>query len=302
MDGKSLLYSLRNALNEPSDSDFLDDRTSYEYLWQSAIEFTDRTSCLTTTQSITTVANQAEYTLNADYMKIYLKNSDNNYFIKYNDGTDDQFPTFKEKEDVIWQNSTESVTIPSHFYIEDDPTLDTSSSGAASSTGLAVNNQTILNASAGNFNDASAGDTVSNLTDTSDGYVLSKSSSIQITTRLFGGTNNYWSNADTFMIQPQGRMRLVLSPPPSTASHTITFYYVKRPDPVFSDFGTYRFQPQHMQAIIFYAAWLYKYRDRAPQYGDRFYQYFDNQVRKSSVQINRGFKRGGFKVNLKKRA
>lgn len=303
MDGVTALRSLRQLLSEASDSTFMDTKTSYEYLWQAAIEFTDRTSCLTNTQSISTVANQAAYSLDADYMKIYLKNSDNNYFLKYNDGSANSFINFKEKDSLIYQNSTGSTTVPSWFYIEDEPTLNTQITGTISAAGALSGGQVTLTDTsvATKFSNASAGDAVHNTTDSSAGYVISKTSATALVTALFDGTDNDWDLADAYVLQPQGRMRLVLSPPPSTASHTITFYYVQRPAPVFSNYGVYRFQPQHMRAIINYTAWLYKYRDREPNYGDKFYQIFELETRKSGANINKGLNRQGFKVNFLKR-
>lgn len=303
MDGKSLLRNLRQLLNEASDSAYMDNRTSYEYLWQAAIEFVERTNCLAATQSITTVANQAEYNLNADFLKLYLRNKDNNLYIKYNDGSADSFPIFKDKSTIIYQNSTASVSVPSHFYIEDAPSLDAQITGTVSSAGALSGGQATLTdtSSATKFANASAGDLVHNTTDASDGYVISKTSNTALVTALFDGTDNDWDLADAYVLQPQGRMRLVLSQPPSAASHTITVYYAQRPAPVFSDYGVYRFQPQHLQAIIYFAAWLYKYRDREPNYGDKFFTFFDSYVRKNSVQVNNAFVREGFSVNFKRR-
>ena len=281
----------------------MDNKLSYELLWQAATEFVDRTNSLSATQSITTVANQAEYSLNADYLKIYLKNDDNNYYLKYNDGSASQFVNFRDKHSVISANSTASVSIPSWWYIEDEPTLNTQITGTASSTGLSSGGQcTLTDTSVSTkFSNASAGDSIHNTTDSSNGYVISKTSNTALVTALFDGTENNWDNADAYVLQPQGRLRLVLSPPPSTTGHTITFYYIQRPAPVLSDYGVYRFAPQHLRAIIHYAAWLYKYRDRNPNFGDKFYQFFDNYIRKSSVQINSGLNRQGFTVNFKKR-
>ncbi len=300
MDGAALLYNLRQVLNEASDSGFLDNRTSYEYLWRAAIEFTERTSCLTTTQSITTIANTQNYTLNADYLRMYLRNQDYNYYIKYNDGSANTFPLFKEKEEIIFQNSTASVSNPYSWYIEDD-TLAARVSSTTTAASTASGGEATLTDSTAPFANVNAGDIVNNTTTSAAGYVLSKTSSSVLVTTLFGGTNQNYGNGDSYVIQPAGRKRLVLQPPPSTAGHTITFYYVQRPAPVFSSYGMYRFGTENLQAIIFYAAWLYKYRDRDPNYGDRFFKYFEDQTRKNSVDVNRSFNRTDFKVNLKAR-
>lgn len=301
MDGKSALRFLRMLLNEASTSDYLDNRSSFEYIWSAAKEFVDRSSCLTSTQSISTVANQPEYTLNADFMRLYLRNEDNNYYLKYNNGSADQFVLFKEKEDIIYQNSTGSVEIPPKFYIEDDPNLDTQISSTATAVGASSGGVATLTDGTAPFADVSAGDIVHNTTDGSDGYVVSKTSTSVLVTALFDGTNNDWTAADSYIIQPQARLRLVFNPPPSTSGHTATVYYVQKPNPVFGDYGIYRLQEQHMQAIIYYAAWLYKYKDRAPAFGDKFYTIWENQVRKATNSLNRSFVREGFKVSFKRR-
>lgn len=301
MDGKSALRSLRILLNEDSNSDFLDTRASYEHIWLASKEFADRSNCLTSTQSITTVANQAQYTLNADFMKMYLRNSDNNHYVKYNNGSADQFILFQDKEDAIYQNSTASVEIPSKFYIEDDPNLDSQISSTATAAGTSSGGVCTLTDSTAPFADVSVGDIVHNITDGSDGYVVSKTSTSVLITALFDGTNNDWTNADAYIIQPQGRLRLVFNPPPSTSGHTVTVYYVQKPSPVFSDYYVYRFQEQYMFGIINFAAFLYKYKDRIPNFGDKFYAIFENAVRKASNTLNQSFLRQGFKVNLKGR-
>jgi len=142
---------------------------------------------------------------------------------------------------------------------------------------------------------------VHNTTDGSDGIVLSKTSSTVLVVALFNGTNDDWTSGDSYVIQPQGRMKLVLSQPPSTAGETITLNYIKRPDPVYSHYGTYRFQSHHLMALVKYAAWLYKYKDREPQTGDMLFQYWDRQVGIGSEQTRNAMNRKGFKVNRKVR-
>lgn len=303
MDGKTLLRELRQLINEASDSAYMDNKLSYELLWQAATEFVDRTNALSTTQSITTVANQAAYTLSADFLKLYLSNNNNDLYIKYNNGSDDTFPILRDKERVIYQNSTASVDIPSFFYLEDEPTLNSRISSTASAAGARTAGEATLTdaSSSTRFANVSAGDVVHNTTDGSVGYVVSKTSNTALVTALFDGTDNDWTNADAYVIQPQGRLRVVLEQPPSTASHTVTVYYIQRPAPVFSDYGMYRFPTQHLRAILYYAAWLYKYRDRTPDFGDKFFKYFDNYVRRGAVSVKNNFNRYNFKVSFKGR-
>jgi len=300
MDGATLLYRLRNLLNEPSDSEFLDNRTSYDNLFEAAIEATRRAKLISATQSITTVADQVAYTLNGDFLEMFLRNESGNFYIKYYDGTTTCFITFKEYEDVIYGNQTDSVAIPTHFSIMDD-SLPSQVSGTVTSTAAAVAGQCTMTDTAGDFSDVNHGDIVHNTTDGSVGVVISKTSSTVLITALFGGTNNDWTSGDAYVIQPQGRMKLILDPPPSTAGHTITVYYIQRPAPVYSDYGMYRFSLDQTTAIVKYAAWLYKYRDREPNFGDAFYVAFERQFRKNARAANNKFIRGRVVMNLRKR-
>ncbi len=300
IDGKSILRSLREVLSEVDGSEFLDDRSSYEYLYEAAIEFTSRTNATTTTQDITTIAGTLNYSLNADYLKLYLRKEEGDYFAKYNDGTADTFILLKEKSKIIFQNSTASSQ-PDGFYLEDDPNLDSQISSTTTAAGASSGGQATLTDTGSDFSNVSPGDIVHNTSDGSDGYVLSKTSSTVLVTALFGGTDNDYTSGDSYVIQPQGRIRLVLIPPPATTGHTVTIYYVKRPDPVFSDYGVYLFQPQHLRALVMYAAFLYKYRDRDPVFGDRYFQFFERHIRQSGHNLNQALRRTGYKVNFKRR-
>jgi len=303
MDGKTALYQLRRLLNEDANSAFLDDRTSYEFINSAAIEFVERTKCLKATQTITTVADQRGYTLNADFITLYLRDKANNLYLKYNDGSSSysDFIYWKDYADLILEDNIASVSKPSHFTIIDDSALDSQVTGTCTSAGALSGGQATLTDSAADFSDVSAGDIIHNTTDGSDGVVLSKTSSTVLVTALFGGTENDWDSSDAYIIQPQGRLQLQFDPPPSTASHSLTVYYIQRPQPVFSDYGVFRFQPQHMEAIIKYAAFNYKYRDQDPQFGDAYYQHWEREIRKSADTLNSSFSRNKLKVNMKVR-
>ena len=206
-------------------------------------------------------------------------------------------------EDVIKDDNTSSVSIPSHFTIIDNATLPTQETGTATSDGDASGGQCTLTDTAATFETSlvSAGDIVHNTTDVSDGVVLSVTSETALVCALFGGTGNDWDTDDAYVIQPQGRIQIQFEPPPSTADHTVTVYYIQRPAPVFSDYGVYRFQSQYARPILAYAWWLYKYKDREPNYGDKFFLIFERAVKQAARALNNTYRRQGYKVNLKKR-
>ena len=297
-DGKDLLRRLRELLDEETDSGWLDERTSYDYLYEAALELADRTGCLKSSQTITTVADQQEYDLNPDFLRLYAKNDDNNFIVKYNDGSDDNFIEFECYEDLFYNNNTESATVPSNFSILDDD-LPARVTGMATSNGSASGGQCTLVDSAGDFSDVEAGATVHNTSDGSSGVVLSKTNSTTLVTALFGGTNNEWDINDAYVIQPSARYKLVLDPAPSEASHTITVPYVQKPAPVYSDYGVYRFPDQYTAALLKYAYWLYKYRNREPNYGDAMYKFWIAQTGRYAGSINAALRPKRISVSFK---
>lgn len=302
MDGKTMLELLRELLNEDSTSGFVNDKVSYHYIWEAARDFVTRTNILKSTQSITTVAEQEGYTLNADFSELYMRNTDeNNFIIKYNDGSTNQWPEWKDYNDILYEDNTSSVAIPDFFTIIDDSSVDSQATGTCTTAGALSAGESTLTDSAGDFSDVSAGDIVHNTTDSADGIVLSKTSSTALVTAMFGGTDNDWDSSDAYVIQPKGRKKLILSPPPSTASHTITLYYIPDPDPVFSDYGIYRFPQKYMPIIVRYAAWLYKYRDRQPEFGNAWFVQYDQLIRSINANIASSMNRNTLPVSFRSR-
>lgn len=299
MDGKELLYGLRQLLNEDSTSPFLDDKTSFRYLWMAATKFVERTNSLKAEQSITTVANQTEYELNSDFLKLFWSNRDERMFIRYNDGTSDQNIYWKDLALIAFDNETNAVSIPSWFSVRDESALDAQISGTTTAAGAATGGESTLTDTVETLSGLNPGDVVHNITDGSDGIVTSVTDSDNIKTALFNGTDNDWTSGDSYIIQPMGRMAIVLDPPPSTTGHTVTIGYIQQPAPVYTSFAAYRIPQRFLDAIIMYAAWLFKYRDDEPDTGDRWFTYWDDMVRDAGTQLNASLNRRRFSVNFK---
>ena len=104
------------------------------------------------------------------------------------------------------------------------------------------------------------------------------------------------------MVVPQGRKQIVLDPPPSNSSNTLTVPYFSRPAPVYSPYGTYRFEAAAEMPIVQYAAYLYKYRDRDPATGDAFYKHFDLACRQLTAAENKGMQRNRLRVTMVRRS
>jgi hypothetical protein len=297
-DGKDLLRRLRNLLNEDSDSGWLDEQTSYDYLYDAAIDFVDRTGCVHDAQGITLIPDEEMYDLNPNFLRLFLKNSSNNYYINLYDGSRWHDIMWKDAEDILYDyNASARAAIPSYFSIVDSEPPG-QITGTATAAGGDAGGQQILTDAAADFTDVEEGAIVHNTTDGSDGIVLSKTSETELVTALFSGTDNDYTIGDAYVIQPQARYALGLSPIPSTA-YTLAVTYVKRPAPVYSDYGVYEFINPNV--LVKYAYWLYKYRDRDPNFGDAMYKFWEMEVQKKAYSINQGQRPNRFKVNMKAR-
>ncbi len=302
MDGYTLSRDVRELIKESSSSAWLDTRTTYDYIYQAVLRFVERTECLTASGTITTVVETSAYNLPADFLGLYLRDSSNKYFIKYNDGTSTYFVSHRDYEGIVFANNTTSVDIPDRFSIIDNSTLPTTITSTTTSAGAASNGECTLNKTAGGFTTTvSVGDAVHNITDGSHGVVIAVTSATALQTCLFDGTTNAWGSGDTYLIVPQPRLSLIVDPLSKTASHTITVNYVQKPAPVYSPYKTYRIRPEYHDAIVYYAAFLYKYRDSAANFGDAYYKRFDEACRVAARSINKVLRREGFKVNFMKR-
>ena len=110
MDGLTLLYKLNQTLQEDSvTSGFLDTRTSYDYIYEAAVEFVKQTACISNTQDITTVAETSNYDLAYDYMMMFMRDSNNEFFVKYYDTSAYTFINFREYGAVRASNNTTST-------------------------------------------------------------------------------------------------------------------------------------------------------------------------------------------------
>jgi len=310
MDGTELRNRLQALLDEEVGASFIDTKTAYDFLNEGAEEVARQTNILVGTQSITTVADQTNYSLNADYLALYLKDKNNQFFIKYNDGTTNHFIPEDVFSDITITDNTDSVLIPSRFTIVYDPSEDSTLTGATTSAGAlnSDNGESVCNNSAAPFGNVSAGDTIHNTTDDTTGVVTEVTSTSALVTAMYPNDphsaateDQNWDSSDTYYVQTQGRYNLVLDPPPSTAGHTITLYYVQKPSPVYSHFNTFKFPRQLNLAVVKYAAWLYKYKDREPNFGDQWYVRADNEMRKGKRMTDRALNKQKIRVNMRAR-
>lgn len=311
MDGRELLYNFREVLGEPVGSGWLDTKSQYYFLDRGGIKVAELMGLLHAEQSITTVADQRRYNLDAQYIGLHIRDeSTGDYIIKYNDGSTDSFLPFTPFTNVITDNQTSSTTVPDRFSISDRLTQFSRVTGTTTSAG-AIDSETsesTLTASADTFSTdgVSPRDVVHSTSNKYSGYVLEVSSETALITAMFddadGSTKRGWGGSDTYAIQPQPRKQLVLDPPPSTASHTITVFSIVKPLPVFSDFRTFGFSEQYCMAAVYFAASIYKRRDKDFEKANDFFQLADNELRLIKDASDTAYhKSRTMRVNMKKR-
>ena len=262
-------------------------------------------------QSITTVADQVRYNLDAQFLGLHLRDDDSgDYIIKYNDGSTDYFLPFEPFSQVIADNQTSSVTIPDRFSVSDKLSPFSRVTGTTTSAGAldSSTNESTLTASADTFSTdgVQPRDIVHNTTNAYSGYVLEVSSETALITAMFddadGSTEVGWGNTETYAIQPQARKQIVLDPPPSTAGHTVTVYSIVKPLPMFADFRTFGFAEQYCMAALYFAASIYKRRDQDFKKANDFFQLADNELRLIKDASDTAYHKGRtMRVNMKRR-
>jgi hypothetical protein len=304
MDGATLLRELEQALNESSTSAWVNDQLSYTYLYEAAVELNARMAFLTSSQDITTTASTSEYNLNPDFLGLYMRDSEREYFLRYYDGSAYSSIYHRRYEDIFFDNNTTTQSIPDCFSIKPATTAVSNVTGLATINGTVSNGEAILTDTTPStqFSTIASGDLVHNTTSDYHGIVIAKTSSTALVTAIFNttGTAQSWTAGDAYVVVPQGRFGLIVDPPNSTASHTITVPYIKKPDPVFAPYRSYPFPIECKRDLVEYAASRYKYRDRDPNFGDAFFKYFARTSGITSYGVKRSLNRGTFTMHMRK--
>jgi hypothetical protein len=313
MDGLTLTAQLQQLLQEPSNSTWIDQRSSYDYLYQAVVKFVERTHVVTATQTITTDSTfNNNYQLNSDFLRLYMMDRYDRLFIRYtqNGQTLPQFIYWRDYMGIVYENDqTLQADVPLNFSIinQNVGTLTAQLSSTATSTVSQFHGESVLQDTTAHFktpvqanatSPVSVYDTVHNVTDGSHGVVLSVDSDTQLTCALFNGVLNAFTTGDSYIVNPQARFTMVLDQASLNSGDTILVDYVQRPTPVYSPYRSYNMiMPQYQDAIVQYAAFLYKYRDREPNFGDGWYKVFDACVRQAARANNQALNKRRLRFN-----
>jgi hypothetical protein len=289
-----------NQLLSEFTSTWIDVKTTYDLLYEAAKDFSKETHSCHNSQTITTIANQAEYGINPDFLEVLTTDDHGDAVLKYSDGSSSWWLGWQSYSDFL-QNGNDPST-PQNFSIT-DASLSTRITGTSDTSSSEAGGESYLSDSGTVLTGVYPGDVVMNTTHGYIGVALASGTTIKtamfdVTTR--GGAYVGWTAGNGYVIQPSARYQLVLDPPPDTSGQTITVPYFAKPLPVYSDYGQYPFATGYEEAMIKYAVWLYKYKDSKPNMGDPLYLVYEKEMRKGK-NVNRKAVGGvGFRINYMK--
>jgi hypothetical protein len=102
-----------------------------------------------------------------------------------------------------------------------------------------------------------ARDNVHNTTRQSHGLVLSVAAVTQLKCAMFGGSSQGFGSGDAYVVVPASTQQLLLDAPSADSTGTFTIPYIRKPAPVFSDYGVWGLPEESCRAICDEAAFRF---------------------------------------------
>ncbi len=276
MDAHSIISKVYSLINEATTSTFIDDATTYEFLNSALREVVRRTQLFIKEATIKITAGQKSYPLPNDFLKFFAK-------------TDDDYA-----EPALYYNSNKITYIDYGTYLSLDrsatariPTNYTLnfSYPASSITGTTTSNATPNNgevqlvSASGNFSSSLIGGAVhvTHNSVTYNGYVVEYVSPTVLVVATQPSTSI--SAGDPYVISPPPTNIITFYPTPSENFDLPISYYHTLP-PIYSPFRSIPIPQDLLIPIACYICWLYKYKDREPVYGDKYFLIFESGIRR----------------------
>ncbi len=293
MDGIHLTQEVLDCIDTDAVSIlYANQRRIYECLDQAAAMYCRETKILHGSVDIATVAGQQVYDLPPDFIELYLKDRRERYCLKYSHGTDVSWPVSDTYENIVLANLTDSQDWPNRFAIIDKPASSALITGTATAPGALAGGQCVLSDGTKLFlttNKVYPRDIIHNTAGASNGYVLSVSEATQLVTALFGsaGAAGDWTLSDAYVIQPAAVKSLILDAPSANDGDTITVHYICMPNPVYSDYGFWRFPSRVCKAIAYGAASIFKTGKKEYSDAGQIGGFFASEIKLTRSEIAR---------------
>lgn len=135
MDGKTAIYQLADLLQEGTTSTFMENKLSYDVIYEAVCALNQELKLMTATQDIATVASTRTYDINANFLCLDVSNDDNEYVVKYYDTSSYYWIKYREQNSCYQDNNTSDQSIPNYFSIVDESSLPSNITGTATSDG-----------------------------------------------------------------------------------------------------------------------------------------------------------------------
>ena len=278
MNAYSIISKVYTLINESSTSTFLDESTTYELLNTALREFARRTQLYVKSSSISIVSGTSSYTLPDDFLKFFVKSQDDYVqpSIYYNNNK----ITYIDYSTYISYDTTETADIPANYTLN-FTYPDNLISGTATSSSTLSNGEVNLVDTSKSFTKSLVGATVhvTHSSVTCNGYVIAYNSSTSLTIATIPSTSI--SSGDSYLISPPPTNTITFYPTPSS-SFTLPIYYTPSFPPIYSPYRPIPLPNDMLIPIACFICWLYKYKDREPAYGDKYFAIYETAVRRYS--------------------
>lgn len=264
MIGQRLLQEFLDGIDTKEFSEgYLTKKRAYEYLDLAACIFVRETRALKSELEISTVEDQQEYPLPPSFIDLYMRDRNNNFFVRYVGPDATRWPV-QAPEEYIWKkNYTTSVDYPAYFCIVETTThARPEITGTATAAGAEAQGRCILEDTEKDFlgdNRVCPRDAIYNTTTGAAGIVLEVIDAAHLYCALFNGNEiGAWEDEDEYIIRPAAAPIFKLEAPALTSGNKITVPYISLPPPVFWEIGSWMLPERVCKAIVSGAASLFK--------------------------------------------
>jgi len=276
MNAYSIISKVYSLINEPSTSALLDESTTYELLNTALKDFAKRTQLYVKKSSINVQTGVSSYDLPNDFLKFFAKSEDDYALpsIYYNNNR----ITYIDYSTYLSLDRNRTAKIPTNYTLNFSHP-NSMITGTTASPSTVVNGEVLLIDNSRTFDPSLIGSTVhvTHNSVTYNGYVIDYQSHISLIIATIPSTNI--STSDRYVISPPPTNVITFYPTPSS-SFTLPIYYIPSPPPVYSPYRPIPLPNDMLIPIACFICWLYKYKDREPAYGDKYFAIYETAVRR----------------------
>jgi hypothetical protein len=290
MDGRQLLQAVLDQLDDTSQVRREDRRRIFRALDLAAQAFCRFTRIYRRSVTVTTAEGEQHHDLPPDFLDLYMQRPNGRRYVRYTAGADVTWPAVVPWEQIYRLNLTERQETPSRVAIREQETTPALITGTATAPGAESRGAAVLTDAAKNFlttNRVWPRDAIHNQTKDSDGIVLAVTDATHLQVALFDGKSKGITSGDTYTIVPATRERLSLEAPAASAGHAIDIPYVGMPDPVYSDYGSWRLSDARCYGIASGAAMLLKLPESSWQEAQVLSRGFMEEVKQTNRETAR---------------